>query len=258
MAVVVTLALAAPAVVAAAISQSYRGDQQIAIGALVASKGDSSDQVELADSSNADKLVGAVVGGSDTALNLSNPGDQVQVASNGLTKVIVTDLQGDITSGTQIAPSSIKGVGAKATSATKVIGVAQKAAEYGGQTATVSDSSGKSKQVKIGTAEVLLQIAYYSPPQSNTQVPQFLQQVANSVAGREVTTWRVITSFIILMAAIIVITVLLFSSVHSTLTAIGRNPMAQVKIYRGLLRVVLAAVAIFAVAVGAAFIVLRL
>jgi len=256
--VVAVLALAAPAAVAAAISQSYRSSDQIAIGALVASKDNSGDVVELADNQNADNLVGAVVGGTDTALNLSNPGDQIQVASNGLTKVIVSDVQGEITSGTQIAPSAIKGVGAKATSASKIVGVAQKAAEYTGQTATVTDKKGQTKQVKIGTAEVLIQIAYYSPPQSNTQVPAFLQQVANSVAGRTVATWRIITSFIIIMAAIVVITVLLFSSVHSTIIAIGRNPLAQLRIYKGLLRVVAVVIGIFAVAIGAAFVVLRL
>lgn len=257
-AVVVAVALCAPTVVAAAISQSYRSDDSIAIGALVSSKGEASDTVELATNENAEKLVGAVVGGSDTALNLSNPNDQVQVASNGITKVIVTDLQGEIASGTQIAPSAIKGAGARATSATKVIGVAQKAAEYTGQTASVTDKNGQSKQVRVGTAEVLLQIAYYTPPQNNSQVPQFLQQVANSVAGRSVSTWRIITSFIIIMAAIIVITVLLFSSVHSTITAIGRNPLAQMRIYRGLFRVVAVVLVIFAVSVGASYMVLRL
>lgn len=256
--VLVAIALGAPTVVAAAISQSYRADEQIAIGALVSSKGEASDTVELSDNANADKLVGAVVGGGDTALNLSNPNDQVQVASNGITRVIVTDLQGDIASGTQIAPSAIKGVGARATTTTKVIGVAQKAAEYTGQTATVTDSNGQTKQARVGTAEVLLQIAYYTPPQANSQVPQFLQQVANSVAGRSVSTWRIITSFIIIMAAIIVITVLLFSSVHSTITAIGRNPLAQLRIYKGLLRIVAVVVVIFAVAVAAAYMVLRL
>lgn len=255
--VMVVLALAAPAAVAAAISQSYRADEAIAIGALVTSKDDSGDVVELADIDNADNLVGAVVGGNDAALNLSNPGDQIQVASNGLTKVIVTDLQGEIQSGTQIAPSSIKGVGARATTATKIVGVAQKEAEYGDQTATVTDRNGQSRQARVGTAEVLLQIAYYTPPQGG-QVNQFVQQVAQTVAGRNVATWRIITSFVIVMAAIIVITVILFSSVHSTIIAIGRNPLAQMRIYKGLLRVVGIVVVIFAVAVGAAYMVLRL
>src|SRR6185312_11299396 len=107
------------------ISQGYKPDGQLAPGAMVSLKAEQ-DTVTAADTSNTNQLFGVVVGTNSTPLAVNNVATAVQVATNGEAQVFVSDLNGPIKSGDQIAPSAIRGVGQKVSASGKIIGIAQR------------------------------------------------------------------------------------------------------------------------------------
>jgi hypothetical protein len=249
--------VATPGVVAAAISQGYQSDEDLTPGTLVSAQqsGSQDNKAVLTDSSNADSLLGVVVGSKDATLAVTGPTDKLQVATSGAAEVIVSNLAGDVKDGDPVGASPIRGVGMKAVEAGKIAGVAQGDAVYGDKTVDVQSKTGTVK-AKIGTVKVVMQIAYYVPPPDNSPVPKFLQVFANSVAGKQVSLVRLLASALIILAATIAIAILLYSAVRSTMVSIGRNPLAQASIYRGLWQVVIACLVIFFAALGSAYLVL--
>lgn len=247
----------APGVVAAAISQGYRSDQPIVAGTLVSSDKTRQDGLVIpANTDNTDNLVGVVVGDKDATLSVAVPSDSLQVATNGITEVLVADIGGEVKSGDSVTASPLSGVGMKAVEAAKIVGVAQSDAKYNGKTATIKNKQGEEEQVRIGTVPVVIQVAFYVPEVRKSVVPEQLQLFIDSLAGREVSLERLVASAVIVLAAVITIAILLYSAIHNTMISIGRNPLAQGSIYRGLWQVVITSIVIFMVAMGAAYFVL--
>jgi hypothetical protein len=245
-------------VAAAAISQGYQSNDTLKPGVLVSAEQGStqSGKATLADTSNADSLLGVVVKKNEATLAVSSPNDQLQVATSGEVEAFVSDLGGDVKDGDPVGVSPIRGVGMKALEAGKIVGIAQGDVGYSSQTTEVKSSDGKTHQAKIGTVHVQLQIVYYTPPPDKSPIPQFLQVFINNIAGKQVSLVRLVASSLIVMGAMVAIAILLYSAVRSTMVSIGRNPLAQTSIYRGLWQVVFTCLAIFIVALGSAYVVL--
>ncbi len=145
----------------------------------------------------------------------------------------------------------------KAIDSGKIIGVARSrfGASQGSKTTMVKTRKGKAQEIAIGTTRVEIQISYYAPPASKTLVPQFLQNLSNSIAGKEVTFIRIIISIIVLVAAILVVGVLLYAGIRNSLLSIGRNPLAQKGIYKALLQVLITGIGILALSLGSVYII---
>lgn len=246
-----------PGVVAAAISQGYRSTETLVAGTLVvADKNDQDGLVIPANNENSDNLVGIVVSEQDATLAVADPTDSLQVATNGTTQALVTDIAGEIKSGDSITASPISGVGMRATSNVKIVGVAQADAKYNGKTTTIKNKDGKEETVKIGTVPVVIQVSYYVPETKKSPIPEQLQLFIDSIAGKQVAIERLIASAAIVLAAVITIAILLYSAIHNSMISIGRNPLAQTSIYRGLWQVIITSFIIFIVALGSAYFVL--
>ncbi len=255
-ALVVTTNVLAPGALSAAISQGYSAAQKLQPDTLVAIN-PGTNQVQAADTTNSNSLLGVVVGNTAASLAINAASNQLQVATTGGTDLFVTDLNGPIKVGDQIAPSPIKGVGMEATQNGKVVGVAQ--AGFNGshavKTVTITNKAGQKQQVHIGVIPVMVQVVYFTAP-SMSVVPSFLQQFADTVAGKPVAAARLLIVGLILAGAILLVAIVLFSAVRGSIVSIGRNPLAKQSIYRGLFQATAASVAILMVAVGGAYIVL--
>ncbi len=222
----------------AAIAQGFQTtEKNLAAGAVVSLKPGSPNTIELSNTERVNQMVGVV--GDKPLLELSdNNLQQVQVVTNGITATLVSDINGDIKTGDKITASPISGVGMKATKSSQVVGTAQ--ADLSSVTTKsqpLNDTSGATQTVRVGTVPVQVAVAFYQPIESASILPAFLQNFANSVAGKDVAVVRVVLAAIILMLAFVSIAVLLYSAVKSSIISIGRNPLSEVAVRKGLLQV---------------------
>lgn len=248
---------AAAAQTNSAIAQQFHTNKSdITAASLVVMQPGNSNSIVLSSADHSDRLVGVV---SDRPLiELSNGDNGVQVVTSGLTKALVSDVNGAIAAGDKITASPIEGVGMKATDNTTIVGTAQTALT-GSKTKTIKDTSGKDVTVHIGLVPVQVAVAFYSADSGRkaTLVPSFLQEVANNIAGRNVSAVRVLIAALILLLLFVSITILLYSAVRSSIISIGRNPLSERAVRKSLFGVSLTVFAVLLFAVALMYIVLR-
>lgn len=232
------------------ISQGFQTkDGNISSAALVSIEKDNSNTIELSATSNKDRLVGVV--GDKPLIELSGGTSGVQVVTSGLTLALVSDINGKVVNGDKITASPIEGIGMKATESTMVVGTAQgDLSSVETETREITTRGGTKQKVHIGLLPVQVSVAYYTVPEGAgaSFVPSFLQELANSVSGQNVSPVRVLVAALILLLLFVSVTVLLYSAVRSSIISIGRNPLSESAVQKSLLQVGLtvAAVLVFA------------
>ena len=245
----------------AGISQSYStSSTNIAQGALLSLTSKNGNSVEPATPGNVNRLVGVAA---DKPLVELSKGDSrsVSVVVSGSTKALVTDLNGTIKTGDKITISPISGIGMKASDATEVIGTAQ--ADFSAVTATtqkVEGQNGNNETVHVGLLPIAVNVAYYSASSSkgalSSFVPPFMQSLANSLAGKQVSPLRVLIGTLALLFGFLTVISMLYASIRSGVTSIGRNPLAEKALRKGLVDVVIAAIGLLIVTAVIVYIVL--
>ncbi len=218
-----------------ALSEGYTTEETLSLGSIVSLKADTPDIVMAANSENVENILGVVVSSGNSLLSVtSGTASQVQVATSGTVTVLASDVNGDIKRGDHITASPLSGVGMKANGNVRVIGIAQNSLK--GTNQTYKDKSGKEQTVKIGELSLLVNVAYYFKEPEKTIIPTSLQNVANSLAGREVSTAPILISLAIFIVTIIVVVSIIYSMVRNGIISVGRNPMAQSAVYRNVIQ----------------------
>lgn len=240
------------------ISQSYATTEKLSLGSLVSLKNNSSDEVIAADTNSVDNLLGVVISSTNSLMSLSSGGNnQVQVATTGTIQVLVSDVNGAITRGSQITASQISGVGMKATNNTRVIGISQgDLASSSTKSETYTDKAGVKHTVKLGQVPVLVNVSYFFKEPDKTIVPAAIQNVANAVAGKSVSTLPILVSAAIFIVTLIVVVSIIFAMINSSIISVGRNPMSQSAIYRDIVQLSALVLAILAVGLISIYLVL--
>lgn len=254
--VVALLPLAASALTS--VSEGYNSDSKLPLAAIVSLKKDSTRDVELTTSENVDNMLGVVIAPENSLLALTNGSPtETQVATTGEAQVLVSDMNGTVKRGDHITASPIAGVGMKTTTNARVLGIAQgDVVDSATQKQTYKDSTGAEQTVKITTVPVQINISYYFKEPDKTLVPSALQNVANSIAGREVSTMPILISTAIFTVTIVVVVAIVYSMIKSSIISVGRNPMSQSAVYRGLIQISALVLAILGVGVVAIYLVL--
>jgi hypothetical protein len=212
-------------------------DTAVTPASLVSFAGDDSKSVELSRIDQASRIAGVV--GSKPLIELSESGGGIQVVTSGTTLTLVSDINGNISTGDKITISPIMGVGMRATENGVVVGTAQGSlADTSTETRELTDQAGKKQKVKIGLVAVQVAVAFYSPDDGSTSfLPTFMQEVANRVSGRNVSPIRVLIAALLLLLTFLSIVVLLYSSVRSSIISIGRNPLSERAVRKSLFQV---------------------
>lgn len=238
------------------IAQGFQAStsDDIAPGALVSLKAGAGRSVELATLSSAERLIGIVDG--NPLVAISREQQETQVVLSGTTSVLVSDINGTIDDGDKVTTSPIAGVGMRATADSTVVGTAQSTFTSTGSR-TIADKNGKNHTVRVGYVEVQVGIAYYQAPGSDF-LPPFIQSVANSVAGRPVSLIRVLLCSVLLILGFTSVIILVYTSVRSAMTSIGRNPLAAKAIRKGLYQVGIVSLVVVGSTLLASYLVLSL
>lgn len=240
------------------ISQAFISGTKLPTGSIVSLQKGTTDRVDAATTQNADYLLGVVIDDSNSQISItSNQDNQVYVATSGNQHVLVSDINGDISIGDPITASPIKGVGMKATSNIRIVGVAQDS--FPNKTArkqSYKDESGNNQSTQIGQMPVSINIAYYYQQPEKTLIPQAVQNIANAMAGRKVDTLPILLSIAIFIMAMIIVVSIIYSMIRSSIISVGRNPMSQSAVYRNVIHLSSLVILILGVSVGSIYMIL--
>ena len=248
------IGITVPVLAITPVSQSYLTDKTIPLGSLVALDGDSADKIIPADTNSVKNLIGVTINDSSPLVLTSGNSNSALVATSGIAPTLVSNLNGEIELGDQITASPIAGVGMKATTNTKIIGVAQSQVS-GKKTETVT-ADGHEEKIEVGEIRLLVSVGYHYQEPEKTLIPTALQNIANAMAGKKVDPLPIIISLIIFIVTMIIVISLVYSIVRSSIISVGRNPLAQSAVYRNAIQMSVLVLAIIAVATVAIYLVL--
>lgn len=212
--------------------------------------------VILTSADNVHQLIGVV--SNRPLVELGEDGN-VRVITSGVTNVLVSDIAGEVKTGDKITASPILGVGQKANSSTMVVGTAQ--ADLGSITTTqqtVTDASGVPHTVHIGLVPTQIDVAFFAKTGEQTIVPGFLQEFANSIAGKQVGVVQLFIAILVILLAFVSVGVLLYGSVKSSIISIGRNPLSEHFVRKGLWQAAFTVFGILAASVTIVIFLLRI
>jgi hypothetical protein len=240
-------------VLANGIAQGYvSSDPELKTGMLAALSADSSrsgSYIERASTSSQARAVGIVANIEDSLVSVSDGQSSIYVISSGTTTALVSDLNGLVKNGDTLVASPIKGVLMKADEqdiGDIVAGVAL--ADFDDAKATIEQvnrQNGDKKDVLVGP--VLLQLGVKGVQRSSSSLESF----GIAITGSPVSQLRMIIAAIILFTLLLVEVAIVYGAISSSITAIGRNPMARKDIYKQLVQTIIIAVCIlFAAVIG--------
>ena len=238
LAIFVGLTSANVSAASANISRSYSSTTSIPNGSIVSLVGGKTGYVEASNIANSQRLTGVVVN-SDQSLVAVNPSSgKVQVATDGTVNVLVSNVNGNIKVGQEVAVSPFNGIGMQASTGDKVIGTALTSfngSTLGSTTEQVRDSSGSNHQIVVGYIRLSIGIGAANASSSYLQT---LQQFIGGITGHYISIARVIISLAIAFAAIISIVTLIYAAVYGSIISIGRNPLAKYAVFRTLTSII--------------------
>ena len=245
------------------LTQGYGTDAPIQKGMIIRIKEGDTAKVQPLAPDQADKMHGVVVDSNDAAVTLSADGEKVFVATTGRYEVLVSDQAGEVKEGDYIAISALHGVGMKAGSKDPmVVGRALKA--FDGRNNVVGatkikDSSGGERDAKLGRVTADITVARNPLVKGeNPNLPGFLREVSESIAGKPVGATRVYIGLVVLVLTTIVSGSLLYGGVRSGIISMGRNPLSKKLILRGMIQVIVTGLIIFILGLFGVYLLLKL
>lgn len=240
------------------LSQGFSTTDSVALGSIVSLQNNSSDVVSAANSSNSNNILGVVINGANSLLSVTNSQtQQIQVATSGVVQVLVSNINGNVFQGDSITASPISGVGMKATTNSKIVGIAQDLlSTTNNTTENYTDKNGVKHSVILGEIPVLVNVSYFYKQPDKTLIPSSIQNIANSLAGKPVNTLPIIISLGVFVVTLIIVSSIVYSMIKSSIISVGRNPMSQQAIYRGMIQMSALVVGILAAAVISIYMVL--
>lgn len=238
------------------ISESYQSQSTLPVGTIVSLVKDSRTDVEPSLTSNVDNLLGVTINPDSSLITVSTGNtQQAQIATSGTLPVMVSNINGEVKRGDHVTASPLKGLGMLANGNVRVVGIAQ-----GDMTSRreeiIKDVDGNDQKVTIGEVPVLINVAYFFKEPEKSVIPASLQNVANSLAGREVQPIPIIINGAIFIVTIIAVVSIIFSMIRHSIISVGRNPMSQSAVYRDVIHLSALVVGILAVATVAIYMVL--
>lgn len=254
--ITITLPMTASAVTS--LSQGFTTDEALSLGSIVSLKNNTTDHVIASSSSSADSILGVVINDGSSLLTISNGQEnQVQVATSGIVSVLVSDINGEVKQGDSITASPVKGVGMKATSNAKVVGIAQgQPPNSDNKNQKYTDSEGKEHPIALGEVPVLINVSYYYKQPDKTIIPSAIQNVANALAGKTVNTTPILISGAIFIITLAVVVSIIYSMIRSSIISVGRNPMSQSAVYRDVIQLSALVLGILVVSLTAIYFIL--
>lgn len=213
-------------------------------------------EVERAGDKDLSKIIGVTVLSRDTLVTIASGDDRVYVQSKGEVDVYATDINGVIKKGDAVAVSSLRGLVMRGTNDTARIGLALEDFPEANEDITIVKEDGTTQIVRLAKIKITLANGIAERASGSFESP--LERLGRSITGRTVGELQVIIALIIFIIVMIAEASIIYGSVSSAITSLGRNPLARKVIVRELIRVFLMVVVVFAVGVGSIYIIISI
>jgi hypothetical protein len=253
---------------AQAVTRAYQTDTPLQRGMIVRLDAKVSTKVVAVSDTELEKMEGVVVAANDSPVTLSSENQtkqQVFVATTGRYEVLASNQNGVIKKDDYVSVSALAGIGMKATGKqSRVLGKAL--TNFDGKTGVVGQTTVKNsakKDVPISLGMVVVEIAVGHNPieeKKDSVIPglEKVQNIAGSIANKPVTPAQLYISLLALIVTAMVSGSILYAGVRTSMTAIGRNPLAKASVMRNLLQVVVTSIIILIIGIVAVYLVLKL
>lgn len=247
--------------VQASTSEGFTTKASLSDGALVSLEANNYQAVQMATVDNRSLLAGVAVKPERALVAITDGSNKVQVVSSGSVALQVSTANGAIRAGDVLTVSPISGVAMKATSAGRVIGVAQQdfSADPGEEKSPIelTNSNNQKEIVQVGKIVVNVSIEDWSPGgQPNSPILNNLRNFLGNAAGRPVSNSQAVISMGIMILAVFASGTILYSAVSSSIHSIGRNPLSKGIIRRSLFVMLSLSTIVIIGAVSAVFLIL--
>lgn len=231
----------------AVVTRGYSSKELMPAGTVVSLEKKGSNTIEKATTDNELLIAGVVTGANDSLLDLQPEGSVVRVATEGGLDVLAATVNGDINNGDKLILSPLAGIMAKDNPDMKngkYLGVSTGTLNNqtpGAKQVEVEQNNGGKKTVTIGGIPAKLMISERKPIISSvsTDGTNPATRLAKQITGKSVSMAKIITALVILVTAISITGVLLYSSIRGTFTSLGRNPLSRDSLMTGLIRVII-------------------
>lgn len=246
------------------VAKSYRTTAALQLGMVVMLDDKSQTSVAPVTYNDSKKMFGVTVAASDTPVSLSSTSGEQQayVVTSGRYNVLVSDQNGKIVPGDYLSISSVDGVAMKAEGNQDTV-LGRAAESFDGKhnvisTTALTRKDGRRTEAAIGS--IAADVSVRSNPNFTGAggVPDFIQNLAVSLGGKPVSPAQIYGSLILLLGGLGVAAILIYSGIQTSMSAIGRNPLAKQTIIHNMLQVVIIALLIFIGCLVAVYLILKL
>jgi hypothetical protein len=240
-------------------SQGYstKDDQLVAGMAVQLSITDNQNDkyIERGSSQNPERIIGIASSPSSNIAVVGSTKNQIYVQSSGQVVAYVSDLGGVVKKGDLLTISPLKGVLQKVNNAASAeMATALEDADLSkAEDVKIDGGSTKTESTKVN--KILINLDRHTF-QSNQNTSNTLSRVSRALVGKDVGELRVLVSLLVFALLLVVEGGIVYGAISSSLTSLGRNPMAGKAIKRELVRVLLVALAILLIGLGVVYIIL--
>ena len=240
-----------------AVARGYQTDDDgLRVGMVVSLDAANMSKVERTTSDNQSRVIGVVTMADNSSVTVAKDDTAILVESEGEVELYVSDLNGPIKKGDLLAASPIKGILVKAKgSYNYVVAIATNDASQTTETHQL-DNNGKKTTTKI--SKVAANLNRKGSQGTSQKEPSTLVNLGKALTGKDVSEARVVIALILFVIVLIAEGGIIYGAVSSSITALGRNPLAQKMIRRELLFVSGLAIGVLGLGLGAVYMLLWL
>lgn len=230
-------------------------DDGVQAGMVVSLTTDGSgDQVERASQETSTRVIGIITTFDSSVVSVSSGDAKILVENTGQVDSYVSDINGEFKKGDLLILSPLKGILMRASegNTSKVIAVAtQSFTDVESSTYQYQDID-KQSDTKISKIKVdlSLQGGANSGISANDST---LKNIGKSIVGKEVSDLRVFISILAFIIVLVAESAILYGAISSAITALGRNPLARKVIRQELFRVIMVAITVLLIGLGAVY-----
>lgn len=214
--------------------------------------------VERAGREDHDKVIGVTTTIEESLVTIASNEHDVYVKSSGSVDAFVSDVNGAVKKGDKVTVSPLKGILMRGDPEGAAIGVANEdfADAPQPEPRTIIADSGEINVLVAKMAVTLDNNLGRATAEGGTKEPTSLQRLGKTVVGKEVGELQVIIALIIFFVMMIAEGGIVYGAVSSSITSLGRNPLAKTIIVRELVRVLGVVIVVLLVGLAAIYAVL--